>query len=281
MKKKAPKAAKKVIAPKAKRKPISKRPARPSPEVALSSSAVNSSIEAIRSGTGTAEDIVRISQRNSYSMPDDVLERELLNPERAVLLQEQFGPENYILLRDLARQAASQGKRGGARVLILPGIMGSKLGIRQPLFDDVLWFNPVQIAIGNLANLRVNGPSRYSAVGVILFAYLKLKLKLKIWGFDADFHPFDWRQNLQTLGAELAQRIDSEGREVHLVAHSMGGLVARAAIHKRKLNLGKLVMLGTPNHGSFAAVQVIRATYDAILQVGKLDLMHNEKELAS
>jgi len=41
-----------------------------------------------------------------------------------------------------------------------------------------------------------------------------------------------------------------EGR-VNFVGHSIGGLVTRAYIHKyRPQNLGKVVMLGTPNHGS-------------------------------
>jgi pimeloyl-ACP methyl ester carboxylesterase len=41
-----------------------------------------------------------------------------------------------------------------------------------------------------------------------------------------------------------------EGR-AHIVCHSMGGLVARAYIHRyRPKTLGRVVMLGTPNQGS-------------------------------
>jgi hypothetical protein len=61
-------------------------------------------------------------------MSDNEVERELLNPSRAAPLEEYFGPENYRELRDLAMQAAQRTRRGGPRVLILPGIMGSRIG---------------------------------------------------------------------------------------------------------------------------------------------------------
>ncbi|MDP9838274.1 pimeloyl-ACP methyl ester carboxylesterase [Neorhizobium huautlense] len=41
---------------------------------------------------------------------------------------------------------------------------------------------------------------------------------------------------------------------LHIVAHSMGGLVTRSFLHRhRPKTLGRVVMLGTPNHGSEVA----------------------------
>ena len=89
--------------------------------------------------------------------------------------------------------------------------MGSKIGREGDfLFNDVIWIDPVDIALGNLAKLTLRRRHEYQALGVILFAYLKLKLCLKIAGFDADFHPFDWRQSIERLGTELAKRIHEE-----------------------------------------------------------------------
>ncbi len=51
-------------------------------------------------------------------------------------------------------------------------------------------------------------------------------------------------------------RSDLEQAEfpVHFVGHSMGGLVTRAIIRRhRPFKLGRVVMLGTPNHGSEVA----------------------------
>jgi pimeloyl-ACP methyl ester carboxylesterase len=113
---------------------------------------------------------------------------------------------------------------------------------------------------------------------VILFAYLKLKLRLRVAGFNADFHAFDWRLSLAELGRQLKARLEAEGPGVLLVAHSMGGLVSRAAI-AQGARCRRLIMLGTPNFGSFAPVMALRATYPAIRKVGWLDTKHSAEEL--
>ncbi|MCK7508695.1 MAG: alpha/beta fold hydrolase [Desulfobacterales bacterium] len=168
-------------------------------------------------------------------------------------------------------------------MLILPGIMGSKLGKRRhfPLPDDLVWFDPADIAVGKIADLALDSGERREPLGVMLLFYLKLKLRLEIAGYDADFFPFDWRQGLDRLGADLAASIREEKAEkVHLVAHSMGGLVARAAVDSVSKEVGRVVMLGTPNFGSFAPVQCIRGVYPVIKKLAFLDLDHSAEEIA-
>src|SRR5215470_4318913 len=133
-------------------------------------------------------------ETSAFGQSPDVLEHALLTGESRGLLEDYFGPENYSQLRDLARDAATRSVRGGPRVLILPGIMGSTLAKKGPLgIEDTLWINPVEIALGKLTSLKLNGAaSPYHAAGAILLAYLKLKLRLRINGFDADFFPYDW-----------------------------------------------------------------------------------------
>lgn len=64
-----------------------------------------------------------------------------------------------------------------------------------------------------------------------------------------------WGCSLAEICERLAPRLaqldaQSEG-PLHIVAHSMGGLVTRALLHRdRPGNLGHVVMLGTPNGGS-------------------------------
>src|SRR5580658_5948864 len=144
-----------------------------------------------------------------------------------------FGDREYGELQYLARRAvkASSGVRAG-RVLIIPGIMGSQLGFERPapLPPDLLWVDPVDIGAGRLRALRVDAAAPIRAMGVVLFSYLRLRLQLAASGFDVACVDYDWRLGVDELGRQLAQRIEAEPyARVHLVAHSMGGLVSRAA----------------------------------------------------
>ena len=218
-----------------------------------------------------------------FELKDDVIERALRTGEDRGLLEDYFGADQYAELRELSREVAARGVRGGPKVLILPGIMGSKIGVRGTTtgaVDDVVWVDPLDIAAGNLLQLALKGPRNpFTAVGVILLAYLRLKLRLRASGYDADFYPFDWRLSIDTLGKQLTDHIKSMTGPVNVVAHSMGGLVARAAI-AQGAPVRRLIMLGTPNFGSFAPVMAFRATYPLVRKVAALDLRNSPEDLA-
>jgi pimeloyl-ACP methyl ester carboxylesterase len=222
------------------------------------------------------------TQRGPIELKDEFVEQALASGEHAGLLEDYFGPAQYAELKRLAQEAGLRRARTGERVLILPGIMGSKLGhAGSGLFDDVIWADPISIALGRLGELALNGGrSKIEALGVILFAYLKLKLKLKIAGHDADFFPYDWRLSLTDLGKKLALQIKSGESKVHLVAHSMGGLVARSALLEKPKNLARIVMLGTPNFGSFAPIQAVRGQYSIINKIAFIDIKNSKEDLA-
>jgi CHAT domain-containing protein len=221
---------------------------------------------------------------SAFDLADEEVEVALQTGEHAGLLEDYFGAAQYAELRQLARNAEVASTRGGPRVLILPGIMGSKLGVRRKgrLFDDVYWIDPIDIRRGRLRELALDPPGSRSltALGVVLLAYLRLKLRLRTAGYDAKFYPFDWRQGITELGAELKRELDKAGREVMLVAHSMGGLVARAALGQGA-ECRRLVMLGTPNFGSYAPVQALRGVYPVVRKVAALDRSNDARGLAS
>lgn len=221
---------------------------------------------------------------SEFELKNETIEAALQTGDHAGLLEDYFGPENYAELRQLSREAAARGVRGGPKVLILPGIMGSTIGRkgRFSIFDDVYWFDPIDIARGRLRDLVLPPPAggaQMRALGVILFVYLKLKLRLNSFGYDAEFHPFDWRGSIADAGRELKERLDREKGNVSLVAHSMGGLVSRWAIRKGG-ECRRLIMLGTPNFGSFAPIQGLRGTYPVVRKVAFLDGKHSAEDLA-
>jgi pimeloyl-ACP methyl ester carboxylesterase len=168
---------------------------------------------------------------------------------------------------------------------VVPGIMGSQLGLLRPppLPHDIVWLDPIDIQLGRLATLRVPGAAHIVSLGVVPFSYLRLKLYLRAHGLAAEFHDYDWRLPVAQLGSALAERVRAAGRtRVAIVAHSMGGLVARAALALADTgNVERLVLLGAPHSGSFAAVQALRGTYAVVRKVARLDGEASAESLAA
>src|SRR5437879_13360085 len=72
------------------------------------------------------------AEQTGFGLGSDELERALLTGESRGLLEDYFGPDNDNRLCDLARDPSTRPVRGGPRVLILPGIMGSTLAQNRP-----------------------------------------------------------------------------------------------------------------------------------------------------
>jgi pimeloyl-ACP methyl ester carboxylesterase len=200
----------------------------------------------------------------------------------AALLSAYFGEAAYRELAHLAKIAATRRNPRGRLVFLLPGIMGSRLGSVRRQTSSLVWLHPVAIAQGGLSQLALPGSKSLRALGVMLPGYLKMRLCLEIAGFRPVFHPFDWRADLETLARGLLRSIEKSGAsKVSIVAHSMGGLVARIALAQDKeKRIRKLIQLGAPNEGSFAPVQALRAAYPTVRKIASLDLRSTAEELA-
>ena len=135
------------------------------------------------------------------------------------------------------------------------------------------------------------------ATGIMKKYYGELILTLnERWNTRAFW--YDWRKDLNVAADELNAQIGSwfgDNTPVHLVAHSMGGLVARTFIKRHPQRWGamwdegakksgsnkgraegtlggRLVMLGTPNHGSFVVPQIITGLEPMVRKLAKFDL---------
>ena len=168
-------------------------------------------------------------------------------------------------LRGVPRAARSSSVEKPALIL-LPGILGSHLAVD----GERVWLS-LRI-LGGLGRLAYrDGQRNVQADGAIGSVYDDLAAFLA-QTHEVTVFSFDWRRPIEEEAVRLADVIDqavsaraASRQPVRLLAHSMGGLVARTvqlerpAIWQRWLEHpdARLLMLGTPNGGSFAPMQVL------------------------
>ena len=151
-------------------------------------------------------------------------------------------------------------------VFLLPGILGSHLKAGK----ERIWLG--WRIVSNFNRLAyASSKASVSPDGPIEAFYDDLAMFLSQ---THDVHPFafDWRRPITEEAKRLAGEIDEaldarkkSGKPVRILAHSMGGLVARTLQFVSEATWNRLIasegsrilMLGTPNGGSFAPMQVL------------------------
>jgi hypothetical protein len=210
----------------------------------------------------------------------------------------ELGPE--ILDQAVRAAARTRRPRKRGRVIVLHGILGSMLDVVDRRGDaDRVWVNLYRLFQGRIEDLELDAegkPSREGVrvrlAGVHRSTYLALILDLdREW----DVRPFDydWREDIDRSADRLAGEIraSAPAAPAHIVAHSMGGLVARRfaqrhpdlwASMRDAANLeagGRLILLGTPNHGSFAIPLALSGAEKAVRGLERLDFRHDLRQL--
>ena len=229
-----------------------------------------------RPGTSTQH----VTPYDRFGWSDIQIERLLASGEQRQELAAYFGEREYLELARLARTAERVGVNAAhPHVVVIPGILGSQLGIARPppLPNDVLWLDPIDIQVGRLGLLGLDAAAPIIPLGVVLYSHLKLRLRLRAARFAVTFHDYDWRLDIQQSGAVLAERLRNlasaeASRRLAIVAHSMGGLISRVALAlPGTQHVDRVVLLGTPNLGSYAPVQALRGTYAVVRKIARLD----------
>ncbi len=172
-------------------------------------------------------------------------------------------------------------------VVVIPGTMGSELEVG----GSRVWLRYLSLLRGGLADLSW-GASDVKPLDLLddfygpLLEHLAREHRVEVF-------PYDWRRSVRDTAqvlarklAELVPEAERTGKPLHIVAHSMGGLVARAmiadgaagtAVWQRMGALpggSRLLMLGTPNRGSHEAVRWLTGFNPTQAKLTLLDLRH-------
>jgi pimeloyl-ACP methyl ester carboxylesterase len=238
------------------------------------------------------------------------LERTLQVPDREKrevsprdkALRAYFGDEEYDYLRRLATHARAVRSQGELRgnVVLVPGIMGSDLAtIDEEGDEDLVWINLFRLVFGQMERLKLSPDGSSSAderirvvpTGPDRRTYTRVILWLRA-SWNVEPFAFDWRKDMDDSADALAAFIRNKfpGQPVHLVAHSMGGLLCRNFIRRHrdqwdeiggadKTGGGRLVMLGTPNYGSFAIPMTMTGSENLVKLLAAADLTNDLSQI--
>jgi pimeloyl-ACP methyl ester carboxylesterase len=215
--------------------------------------------------------------------PEGRVESWLVSGEHRRELTAWFGESEYAFLQRLALAAAAVPQDPDRCVVYVPGLMGSQLckPRERPQPDDLLWMDPSNISVGQLLRLSLPGEA-LAVAGPVQYGYLPLKFALQAAGYTVRCFAYDWRFSIADTAEGLSAMLgDESAREVSLVAHSMGGLLARRVLQGAQgARVQRLITLGTPHGGSFAPVQAVRGTYPLVRRLAQIDPHHDAEALA-
>jgi hypothetical protein len=161
--------------------------------------------------------------------------------------------------------------------IVIPGYLGSKLA--ESVHRKLVWLdshgllNP-EVTLEAL-RLDIGDPDRIVPTGILdevvvlppfwdpdvykgLTAFLRDNLRLRVFEFY-----YDWRKSLEAAADLLNNQVlrwlhETGAPKVDLVAHSFGGLVARAYLAKHGPDkVDRLITLGTPHKGAVEALETL------------------------
>ena len=169
-------------------------------------------------------------------------------------------------------------------VFVLPGLSGTLLDAQ----GQRIWIDLSQLAIGGLARLETNDPGIEPA-GLVDLYYADLIEHLSATHTVIPF-PYDWRHSIWEEATRFADALDERlletDRPVRIVAHSMGGLLARAALAQspsvwerfKERDGCRLVLLGVPNRGSHSIPLLLMGRDQTMKMLAALDFTMSRRE---
>jgi hypothetical protein len=181
----------------------------------------------------------------------------------AVALTDLLGADGLADYRRLAATVGPGHLAGGTptNLIFLPGVMGSLLASAGL---GGIWWLDVR-GLKHLGDLRLSADgtgdhdprARVEPVGVMSDYEAFLAATYETGDFGHRAVAYDWRRPLRDSAERVRDAIvrahEESGGPVHVVAHSMGGLLARTTLMSYPglwPLLGRVVFIGTPHHGA-------------------------------
>lgn len=196
--------------------------------------------------------------------------------------QEIDGVKDFIVNRAKTRNLPT--------IILVPGIMGSKLMAN----GKRAWAHMLGLAKGAMSDLDINNPNvePYDLMGT---AYKKFVRSMS-GSYNVVQFPYDWRKSVENASDLLALKVKSvledTNQPVHIVAHSLGGLVVHAMYnnHKNTAQNGvwddlmkredsRVLLLGSPLRGSHIIPQIMLREEKFFRILHNLDMTNSQKGL--
>ncbi len=230
-------------------------------------------------------------QRLAAAAPDELAAAVLrATPAERRRLAAALGEEHLTAILRIAESQSRSPQAKLGNVVVLHGIMGGELTRFDRGDGDSIWVSLWALLRGHFAQLALDpatglGVNDVRASGILLRYYAAQLVSLaRDWNVRPFF--FDWRADMRTTADALRYNLDAwfgPDAPAHLVAHSMGGLAARAFIARHagrwRTLAGRLIMLGTPNYGSFAIPRLLSGNNSVLGLLDKIDLIHSLDDL--
>lgn len=170
-------------------------------------------------------------------------------------------------------------------LILIPGIMGSTLSTAGK--DQ--WIQMRALNKGAIVDKLAVDAKNVKASGVVEKFYKQFGDHFSS-KYDVVSYEFDWRKSVSeaAVGLEaLVQRMLKANVNVHIVAHSMGGLLARQFMIDFpetwddfiKPAKNKFVMLGTPWLGSYLIMEVLTGHSRRVKQLAMIDFRNDREDL--
>ncbi|TDH28833.1 CHAT domain-containing protein [Segetibacter sp. 3557_3] len=185
----------------------------------------------------------------------------------------------------LETSRSGQTKANQPVLYVIPGLMGSHLEVD----NERIWLNFYQVATGQINRLKLTA-NNVKAAGINGNAYKSMVDFFSNYYYVVPF-AYDWRKSIFEAADELKNDIEKTltetNRDISFVAHSMGGLVLKAFAIKyaglweelKKRSNCRVLLLGTPNQGSYEIPRLFLGIGKSINAIAAIDLANGKKTL--